>query len=447
MRLNEELIKQAILHPDQDVRTDAVLYFSRSNTSDDSILPLAIQAIEQYDWDNAFTVAACVSGLPLNDTTLPWVLKQLQLEDVMKPDPCGWSIRWDTLNSLLSEADADFLTRHQQAILNVDGLDERAFKTVEERIRFLAAGSDFCWKELEKFCIASKECNDFGEVDLDHAYALCEAIGRDKAKYADNILAILGEKIEDFVANPKVWWEVFAVRIAGEMQLEAAIPLIIAKLKDCDEDDDWFFEECTRAFLKISGNTTISAVADMFRQGNWNLRSIACEIMQRVHSDLAVQAALEFLASEKDESIRASLGSCLAAQLAFETIEPLRQLVIDGTYDGDYADLKRDVIVASTMMGVEFPEREQWKADVERKQLERERKILKERLEEEVRHLEAKKKSLEQQKCRADSEWEETEEFEPSANKVGRNDPCPCGSGKKFKKCCLSKQRTDDTPF
>ncbi|MCG2697671.1 SEC-C domain-containing protein [Candidatus Parcubacteria bacterium] len=23
-----------------------------------------------------------------------------------------------------------------------------------------------------------------------------------------------------------------------------------------------------------------------------------------------------------------------------------------------------------------------------------------------------------------------------SGNKVGRNDPCPCGSGKKYKKCC-----------
>lgn len=22
--------------------------------------------------------------------------------------------------------------------------------------------------------------------------------------------------------------------------------------------------------------------------------------------------------------------------------------------------------------------------------------------------------------------------------KVGRNEPCPCGSGKKFKKCCLN---------
>jgi uncharacterized protein len=24
-------------------------------------------------------------------------------------------------------------------------------------------------------------------------------------------------------------------------------------------------------------------------------------------------------------------------------------------------------------------------------------------------------------------------------SKTGRNDPCPCGSGRKYKKCCLSK--------
>ena len=27
------------------------------------------------------------------------------------------------------------------------------------------------------------------------------------------------------------------------------------------------------------------------------------------------------------------------------------------------------------------------------------------------------------------------------ANKVGRNDPCPCGSGKKYKKCCGANQQ------
>ncbi|WP_439396500.1 SEC-C metal-binding domain-containing protein [Bradyrhizobium sp. PMVTL-01] len=31
-----------------------------------------------------------------------------------------------------------------------------------------------------------------------------------------------------------------------------------------------------------------------------------------------------------------------------------------------------------------------------------------------------------------------------NSHKVGRNDPCPCGSGKKFKKCCLYSQRLDE---
>jgi uncharacterized protein YecA (UPF0149 family) len=26
-----------------------------------------------------------------------------------------------------------------------------------------------------------------------------------------------------------------------------------------------------------------------------------------------------------------------------------------------------------------------------------------------------------------------------SGSKIGRNDTCPCGSGKKYKKCCLNK--------
>ncbi|KUE81558.1 YchJ family protein [Aeromonas schubertii] len=35
--------------------------------------------------------------------------------------------------------------------------------------------------------------------------------------------------------------------------------------------------------------------------------------------------------------------------------------------------------------------------------------------------------------------WRYTEgEISPPPTRIGRNDPCPCGSGKKFKKCCAS---------
>lgn len=31
--------------------------------------------------------------------------------------------------------------------------------------------------------------------------------------------------------------------------------------------------------------------------------------------------------------------------------------------------------------------------------------------------------------------------------KVGRNDPCPCGSGKKYKSCCLLKEQQKRSPL
>jgi len=32
--------------------------------------------------------------------------------------------------------------------------------------------------------------------------------------------------------------------------------------------------------------------------------------------------------------------------------------------------------------------------------------------------------------------------YRRSAPKIGRNDPCPCGSGRKYKQCCAGKNQT-----
>ena len=37
----------------------------------------------------------------------------------------------------------------------------------------------------------------------------------------------------------------------------------------------------------------------------------------------------------------------------------------------------------------------------------------------------------------AGGEGKKIEPIRNRADKVGRNDPCPCGSGKKFKNCCM----------
>ena len=42
----------------------------------------------------------------------------------------------------------------------------------------------------------------------------------------------------------------------------------------------------------------------------------------------------------------------------------------------------------------------------------------------------------------AEVKWDSMEigTYMRGEKKVGRNDPCPCGSGKKYKKCCMGKE-------
>jgi preprotein translocase subunit SecA len=47
-----------------------------------------------------------------------------------------------------------------------------------------------------------------------------------------------------------------------------------------------------------------------------------------------------------------------------------------------------------------------------------------------------KRKELEQARMAGSGEYQPVQQVVRGAAKIGRNDPCPCGSGKKYKKCC-----------
>jgi len=46
-----------------------------------------------------------------------------------------------------------------------------------------------------------------------------------------------------------------------------------------------------------------------------------------------------------------------------------------------------------------------------------------------------KRRELEQARMAGAGEAQQVQQVVRSQEKVGRNDPCPCGSGKKYKKC------------
>jgi preprotein translocase subunit SecA len=50
-----------------------------------------------------------------------------------------------------------------------------------------------------------------------------------------------------------------------------------------------------------------------------------------------------------------------------------------------------------------------------------------------------KRRELESARMAASGEQQTVQQVVRGSAKIGRNDSCPCGSGKKYKKCCGAK--------
>jgi hypothetical protein len=64
MRYPEDKIKEAILPPDLDARDTAIRSFYSSTSPDDTLMPLAIRAIERYGRTTAFSFTHYLNLLP-----------------------------------------------------------------------------------------------------------------------------------------------------------------------------------------------------------------------------------------------------------------------------------------------------------------------------------------------------------------------------------------------
>jgi hypothetical protein len=222
-----------------------------------------------------------------------------------------------------------------------------------------------------------------------------------------------------------------AVRLAGELRLQDAISASVALH---EEPDDWIFEEGHRALVKIGGDKVIEELAQAYPAGSSDLRSSAASIFENIHTDLSVKTCLKFTETEEDHHIRCSLLQSVLMNFATEGIEPARQLILATALDPDILEVRHDLLTACKLIGEKFPEFDVWAEDAKhdtkfRKNWYRKHPLL---------------PSLDE--FELDDEELDELSAEPIVRhaQVGRNDPCPCGSGKKFKKCCLKKEGSLD---
>ena len=93
MRHPETKIKEAILHPDIEIRDRATMYFAKAFSSDVTIMPLVINAVETYGRQNdAYRLIGLSRDLGQTEDTVAWVIDELNDESCNKHENYAYNL-------------------------------------------------------------------------------------------------------------------------------------------------------------------------------------------------------------------------------------------------------------------------------------------------------------------------------------------------------------------
>ena len=431
MRLPEEIIKEAILNADLEIRQRAVQFFAKSYSADISVMPLIIKAVETFGRKNAIPLICLSRDLPQSEDTIEWVVDELS---------DGRSDRYENytynLSMVLSKADPCLLLHKESAILDSQHLFPGVGDSISERLKMLSWDEATCWRELEAFCEEGKDKQYVSDVNLGYAYRIVEAFCCCGDQCEDRIHSVLNLRIDDYHNNPIKWMEPLMVRLAGEIRLDSTVPILVSKL--VEDGGDLLNEECARALRKIGTPTVVNAISKVFAKSPHHFRLYATEPLENIHCDLAVEACQDLLHQEKDADIQLNLAYALLSHFSPEGVDEARKLLIGRHLGLESRGLRNFLVETCTIMGVQFPEYDDWK---------KARRIEKEQHRQRIEALGDDSVGLLKytlENLRRELPGSKQPEVTPPAiiqdnQRVGRNAPCPCGSGKKFKKCCMNK--------
>ncbi len=461
MPLLEAKIKQAILHPEEEVRLTALGYFAGAQTADETIMPLVIEAVEKYGWRQAFRLLRDGDDLPQTVATVAWLSGELSkdwdFEDVVADN-------YTTAVALtLSQARADLL---RPEMVDLPGFPEELATEFLQRLEMRCWDWETGWEALEDLGRDVYPEGRYRDRDTRAARRIVESLARHREQ-GRLILPLLERRYRGYEKDVMRMLEPPLAELAGRMRLEDAVPILVERLY---EDDLDLSDSCQIALKWIGGDAVVRAIAGQWPDAEEEFCTLGAEVLEGVHTELCAEKCLEFFRAEESPEVRDYLGHALLGNFVAEAVEPIRQMV-QGAEDLDLElmDLRHCLVAACTLMEVSFPEYERWYQEAREQQWGWGDSLEPDRIREDLGDRDDEDEEDENE-CEWDDEDElayedENEEIayadddnreehlddlrekfarlERGGPKIGRNDPCPCGSGKKYKKCCMRKDQPE----
>jgi hypothetical protein len=448
-------------HPDSGVRYHAANYFADlTDSPPPETAGYFWKAIDQFgDNVNAIGVSerehfiSVLKNLPQDEQSVGRAVTLLQ----NLPDDVSMKRH---LFQLLVNLPLNFIDQHLEQI--VAGLDAEHRQKLEHRLAMRSMSLEQIWNDLVAQDKATETVSDGGRVDMHSATHTVMALAEHAEQAIPRAMATL-EALTVFDEETQIepdngyFLRVWCVQLLGLLRYVPAIDLILEAM--IDDDGDFLRPIATIALSRMDPQTVIPKLVDSYnvsklRLGNdqendgsdevlFDAMDIA-EALGKMKHPLAESALIQLLEKEEEPGLISSLCLALCDLCTTQGLETLRKVVVDDSYDPGFSDVQVDLIMLSKMVDYHPPELQAWEKEIRspgygKRQWTKSSQpgLTKETTEMMLRYLEgdqsgsARKGPLQTAYATAPQQTIRRE-----TPKIGRNDPCPCGSGKKYKKCC-----------
>ncbi|MCL6452188.1 MAG: SEC-C domain-containing protein [Alicyclobacillus sp.] len=382
-------MKQFPLHPEHRIRRFALDYFEEAQSDDEELLPIVLKACEIGDQTDARgELLYGAREFVVSPTMASELFRRIKDEPALQQDYAR----------ILLSAHPHVLAGLSNGLSSLPATLRRK---IERRINLVSLKTPALLEEWRRFADEIRG-EEYSVVDFPFVVAMAREIARrsdlPKLELSETI-----RKHED--DDPDDWYDDYedamACVLAGYLKDASAISALLDAL---DSDIDLLQERAMYALVRIGTQSVVDAVEERFGESEWDFHNYATGVLAGIKTSYSAAATVRLFQKATDIEERLMLADTLCrltSPLEISAMKELRQ------QSDDNLDLLEVLYANCVVNGIDDPEVQQWK------------------------------KSLDE----IDEEFERRMRFEKAMvtrpkKKVGRNEPCPCGSGKKYKKCC-----------
>lgn len=208
---------------------------------------------------------------------------------------------------------------------------------------------------------------------------------------------------------------------------------------------DYIRDRVILALGPIGAPEAVPPIRELFTNEDVTLRLCASSALGRIKHQDSEAAMLTLLENERDSAVRTNLCLGLCKLFSRAGVDVVRREIQAG-YDTILVSLEDELLVVAEVLGLSLPEAPTWRSRLQGKEEQRKHRegMLHNLLrrptpahEEVTKRQDAAQAAFDTEVARMPEGLSPTIRALPS---VGRNDRCPCGSGKKFKKCCARRR-------